>query len=162
MSRRVTRNGWVVIATLLIALMLTLVPLPHILAVIRPDWVMLVLIYWCLALPERVSVTTGWVAGITLDVATGSLLGQHALEYALIAFIVVRLHKRIRLFPVWQQAVTVMLLATMAQLLTVWVSGLITQPTGGLLGWLPVISNLLIWPILFVFMRRIRRFYRVS
>ncbi len=154
-------NGWVIIATFLAALILTLIPLPGWLELLRPEWVMIVLIYWCLAIPERVGVIVGWVAGITLDVATGSLLGQHALELALVAFIVVKLHKRIRLFPVWQQAVTVLLMALLSQLITVWVNGVIDRPTGGFTGWLPSMTTLLLWPPLFMLLRRIRRFYRV-
>ncbi len=154
-------NSWVIIATFLAALILMLMPLPHWLELWRPEWIMIVLIYWCLAIPERVGVIVGWVVGITLDVATGSLLGQHALELALVAFIVVKLHKRLRLFPVWQQAVTVLLLALLSQLISVWVNGVIGRPTGGLAGWLPSMTTLLLWPPLFLLLRRIRRFYRV-
>jgi len=161
MSTVGSRNGWVIIATFIIALMLTLLPLPYALEVVRPEWITLVLIYWCLAIPERVGVTVGWSVGIMLDVACGGLLGEHALELALIAFIVVKLHKRIRLFSIWQQAIIVMLLTMLAQLLTVWISGAINQPSGGLLGWLACLSTLLFWPPLFMLLRRIRRYYRV-
>lgn len=161
MSAIAPRNGWVIFATFVIALMLTWLPLPSALEVLRPEWVTLVLIYWCLAIPERIGVTVGWCVGIVLDVAGGALLGQHALALALIAFIVIKLHKRIRLFPIWQQAVIVMLLMMLAQLISVWVNGAIKQPTGGVLGWLPCLSALLFWPPLFMLLRRIRRFYRV-
>jgi len=161
MSSTGSRNGWVIIATFVIAMMLTLLPLPYALEVVRPEWLTLVLIYWCLAIPERIGVTVGWSVGITLDVACGGLLGEHALGLALIAFIVVKLHKRIRLFSIWQQAIIVMLLTMLAQLLTVWISGAINQPSGGLLGWLACFSTLLFWPPLFMLLRRVRRFYRV-
>ncbi len=156
-----SRNTWVVVITLLIALILTLLPLPHLLEVIRPEFLTLVLIYWCLAIPERIGVTVGWCVGIILDVTHGALLGQHALALALIAFVVVQLHKRIRLFPIWQQAITVMLMVMFSQLVSVWISGIIERPSGGLAGWLPVVSSMLIWPPLFLLLRRIRRFYRV-
>ena len=56
-----------------VALMLTLVPLPLWAEVLRPEWVTLVLIYWCIALPQRIGVFTGWLAGLMLDVARGAL-----------------------------------------------------------------------------------------
>lgn len=161
MSQFSARNSWVIVVTFVIALMLTMVPLPHWLELLRPEWVTLVLIYWCLAIPERIGVTVGWIAGLVLDVAGGGLLGQHALALALTAFVVVRLHKRIRLFPIWQQAVTVMLLVLFVQLITGWINGIVNQPSGGLAAWLTCISSLLIWPALFLLLRRIRRFYRV-
>lgn len=161
MSNSSSRNGWVIVATFIAALMLTMLPLPHLLELIRPEWVTLVLIYWCLAIPERIGVTVGWMTGIILDVAGGGLLGQHALTLALIAFIVVQLHKRIRLFPIWQQAVTVMLLVMFAQLITTWINGVVDQPGGGMTSWLPSITSLLIWPPLYLLLRRLRRFYRV-
>ena len=50
------QGSGVIVATFLVALLLTVVPLPDWLRPARPDWVGLVLIYWCLALPERVGV----------------------------------------------------------------------------------------------------------
>ncbi len=70
------RHGnWVIVLSLLIALVLTLLPLPPWAAPYRPDWVALALIYWCLALPERVSVGIGWSMGLLLDGLSGTLLG---------------------------------------------------------------------------------------
>jgi len=155
-------NGWVIIATFILALMLTFFPLPTWLAMLRPEWVVLVLIYWCLALPERVGVGVGWLAGLTLDVARGALLGQYAVGLALVAFLVMQLHKRIRLFPVWQQAISVMLLVMLTHLLAVWVSGITGHPGRGLLGWLPSFTSLLVWPLVLIALRGVRRYYRVS
>ncbi len=161
MNSMAPHNSWVIIATFIAALILTLMPLFGWLELLRPEWMTIVLVYWCLAIPERVGVIVGWSAGIILDVATGSLLGQNALELTLVAFMVIQFHKRIRLFPVWQQAITVMLLVLFTHLLTVWINGAIDRPTGGLVGWLPAITTLLLWPPLFMLLRRIRRFYRI-
>ncbi len=81
-----SRNGGIVIIlTLLMALILTILPLPDWAQMLRPQWYTLVLIYWVLALPLRVGVGIGWLVGIQVDVMTGTLLGQHALSLALIA-----------------------------------------------------------------------------
>ena len=68
-------GGSVIVFTFIVALVLTIVPLPDGLAQVRPDWVGLVLIYWCLALPDRVSVGYGFMLGLLTDVLTGTLLG---------------------------------------------------------------------------------------
>ncbi len=161
MNSMAPHNSWVIIVTFIAALVLTLISLPSWLELLRPEWMTIVLVYWCLAIPERVGVIVGWVVGIILDVATGSLLGQNALELTLVAFLVLQFHKRIRLFPIWQQAITVMLLVLLTHLLTVWINGAINRPTGGLAGWLPAVTTLLMWPPLFMLLRRIRRFYRI-
>ena len=73
-------GGGVILLTFVIALLLTVIPLPDWARYLRPDWVGLVLIYWCMALPERVGVTTGWFMGLLVDLLTGTVLGQHALS----------------------------------------------------------------------------------
>lgn len=155
-------NTWVILTSFALALILTMIPLPYALELVRPEWVALFLIYWCLALPERVGITLGWLMGLLLDVARGAVLGQHALVLALIAFLTVRLHRRIRLFPVWQQAASVMLLVLLGQMLALWVRGVVGQPSGGWLTWLPALSSLIVWPIVFGFLRYLRRALQVK
>ena len=68
-------NSIPVLLSFLVAMMLTSLPLPESAIIYRPDWLILVLIYWCMALPERIGIFTGWLLGLTLDVMYGSLLG---------------------------------------------------------------------------------------
>lgn len=154
-------NG-VILLTFVAAFMLTLLPLPEWAEHLRPAWVTMVLIYWCLALPQRIGVVSGWVAGLFLDVVNGALLGQYALALALIAFIIHGMHRRVRLYPVWQQAMMVMLLLLMQQLLVIWVRGFIGQSPDTLLHWLPAFTSMLLWPWLFIILRDVRRRYRMS
>ena len=67
---------WVIALSFLAAFMLTAMPLPDWALPWRPAWIAMVLVYWCMALPERVGVITGWVIGLILDVMHGSILGQ--------------------------------------------------------------------------------------
>jgi rod shape-determining protein MreD len=112
-------GGIFILLSFAVALVLTIVPLPAELRTLRPDWVGLTLIFWCLALPYRVSVGSGFMAGLLLDSLSGTLLGEHALALSLIAYLCVRLHQRIRVYPIWQQALTVMTFLLLHQLLTV-------------------------------------------
>jgi rod shape-determining protein MreD len=159
---RVQHGGGVILMSFIMAVMLTLVPLPDWAAHLRPAWVAMVLIYWCMALPVRVGVGTGWLAGLFLDVVNGALLGQYALALALIAWVTHSLHQRLRLYPVWQQSLVVLLLLLLQQLLVIWVRGFIGQSPDTLLHWLPAFTSMLLWPWLFVILRDVRRRYRVS
>jgi len=155
--RRVTLIG-----TFSVALILTIMPFPVWAEPFRPDWVGLVLIYWCLAIPDRVSVGTGWLLGFLQDVLYGSLLGSNAIGKTLVAFLAVRLHLQLRMFPRWQQAVSVFGLLITNQLLVLWIRGAIGQAPETISYWTPSIVGALLWPWLFIILRDLRRRSAIS
>lgn len=155
-------NYWVILATFVVALMLTIVPLPDWVTIWRPAWVALVVIYWSMALPQRVSIGTAWVMGILLDVLQGSLLGQHAIGLALIAYVTAKVHLQIRQHPLYQQSLFVGMLVTVYLCLVVWVNGIIGRVPHSWAFMTPVITSMLLWPWLFVILRDLRRRARVS
>ncbi len=155
-------GGGVIITTFAIALMLTMLPLPDWAGAYRPEWVALVLIYWCMALPDRVGVGVGWVAGLFLDVTRGALLGQHALALVLVAYLTLRLHQRIRVFPLWQQALTVLMLVALMQMVLLWIRGFIGQLPDTRAYWAPSLTSMLLWPWVFLILRDLRRKFLVT
>ena len=154
-------GGGVIVFTFIVALLLTIVPLPDWARYARPDWVGLVLIYWCLALPDRVGVITGWFVGLLVDLITGTILGQHALSLTIVAYLAQRLHLRIRLFPLLQQAFTVMILLILHQLLALWISRIIGRPGVPWYFWTPSLLGMMLWPIIYVLLRNMRYRFRV-
>jgi rod shape-determining protein MreD len=154
-------GGGFIILSFILALAAHMVMLPDWAENLRPDWIALVLIYWCIALPERVGVGVGWLAGLTQDVASGALLGQNALILAIVAYLALRLHQRIRLFPLWQQSVSVLLLILLHLMLALWIKGAFSQSTETWAYWLPALTSMLIWPAVFTGLRWMRRSYRV-
>jgi rod shape-determining protein MreD len=149
-------GGTVIILSFAAAMLLTIIPLSEGLRTLRPDWVALTLIFWCLALPYRVSVGSGFVAGLLLDVLTGALLGQHALALSLVAYVCVRLHQRIRIYPMWQQSLTVLVLLILHQLLTLWIDSIIGRPGRPFTYWLPSLIGAALWPLVFRVMTVLR------
>ena len=85
----------------------TIAPMPDWASPFRPDWVALTLIYWTMMLPRTYSIGTAWIVGIVLDVAQGTLLGQHAIALCFVAYIAVKFHLQFRVFPVSQMSATV-------------------------------------------------------
>ncbi len=136
-----------VIVTLIIALMLSVVPLPGWIEAFRPDWIALALIYWAMMLPRTWSVGSAWLVGLVLDVAQGTLLGQHALALALVVFITVRMHLLMRVFPMSQLTATVFSLLALYQFMLFWVNGVVGLPVASIQYWAPVISGTLLWPL---------------
>jgi rod shape-determining protein MreD len=136
-----------VIVTIVIALMLSIVPLPDWLQAFRPDWLALALIYWAMTLPRTWSVGSAWLVGLVLDVAQGTLLGQHALALSLIVFVTVRLHLLMRVFPTSQLTATVFSLLALYQFILFWINGVVGLPVAPIQYWAPVISGALLWPL---------------
>jgi rod shape-determining protein MreD len=155
------QGGLVILLTFCAALMLMILPLPEWARPYRPQWVSLTLIYWTLAVPHRVGVGTGFVSGILLDVLTGTVLGQHALGLTIIAYIGVKLHQRVRLFPLWQQALIVLSMLVLEHLVTLWVMGALRKQPPGLAYWLVPLIGALLWPWLYIVLRDLRRRFNV-
>lgn len=155
-------GGVVILVTFALAMVLTIVPLPDNLLRLRPDWVGLTLIFWCLALPYRVSVGSGFTVGLLLDVLTGTLLGQHALALSLIAYVCVRLHARIRAYPAWQQMLTVLVLLALHQLVVLWVDRTIGRPGHSFSYWLPSLISMFLWPLAYRWLNSVRRAFSVQ
>ncbi|NOX42439.1 MAG: rod shape-determining protein MreD [Gammaproteobacteria bacterium] len=155
-------GGSIITLSFVIALMSVMMPLPDFLSLFRPELVTMVLIYWCIDLPGRVGVGIGWVAGLMLDVVQGALLGQHAFALAIVAWLTLKLHQRIRVYPKWQQALSVLVLIVLSQMIVLWVQGTIGKSPNTWMYWLPSITSMLIWPWLSTFMRNVRKAYKVS
>lgn len=162
MTNSMRQGAWTITVSFVVAAMLTILPLPQGVEVYRPEWVALVLIYWCIAVPERVGIGIGWCVGLLLDVLKGALLGQHALALAVVAYLAQRLHRRIRFFPVWQQALSVLVLIATEQMLILWVKGITGQAPGTWKYWLPSLVSMLLWPWIFILLRDLRRRFVTS
>lgn len=156
------RGPLVIAATIAIAMLLMILPMPDWARPYRPQWVTLVLLYWAIALPHRVGVGSGFVTGIVLDVLTGTLLGQHALGLSVVTFVAIQLHQRIRVFPLWQQALGVLVLLLVEHLLALWVIGATRGVAPGLSYWLVPLIGALLWPWIFVTLRKVRRHFKIN
>jgi len=156
------QGGKIVVITFVAALLMAIMPLPEWSRVFRPEWVSLVIIYWCIALPEKVNIGTAWIAGLCMDVLTGTLLGQHALAFSVIAYLSVKLHKQIRIYPLWQQALSVFILIAFGQLLILWIQGLTGESSASWGYWASSVTSALIWPVVFMLLRSVRRSFRVA
>jgi rod shape-determining protein MreD len=140
--------------SLLCAFILSIVPLPGWLEWYRPAWVTLVVIYWTLFTPQSVGIVSAWCAGFILDLMMDTLLGEHALSLAVVAYLSITLSHRVRQFPVWQQAFVVLLLVGMDQLILLWIQGVTGNVPRTWLYWLSAVVSMLIWPLLVLVLQR--------
>ena len=70
----------------------------------KPLFTLLFLIYWNMALPDKVGITEALFFGLVLDLSTGTVLGMHAFMFVLITYICQRFFYQFRVSPLWQQA----------------------------------------------------------
>ncbi|CDL79152.1 rod shape-determining protein MreD [Xenorhabdus cabanillasii] len=161
MSQYKGRGRWVVWLSFLIAMVLQSMPWPEQFDMFRPTLLVLCLIYWLLAIPHRVSVGTGFILGILMDLLQGSILGAHALAFSLISFLVAFKFQLIRNMALWQQSLIVMVLSTLINLCVFLAHALIPKiifhPE---VFWNGPVNGIL-WPWLFLLMRKIRRQFSV-
>ena len=145
-----------VIVTIILAIMLTVVPLPGWAEPYRPDWVALTLIYWAMMMPRTWSVGSAWLVGIVVDVAQGTILGQHALALCFVVFATVRFHLLMRVFPMQQLTATVFALLALYQFILFWINGAAGIDVALPSYWGPVITGTLFWPVVMAFLSGIR------
>jgi len=147
----------VIFLCLIVGLILMILPLPETVQIYRPHWVALILIYWSLALPERVGLWIAFISGIVVDTSQGTLLGQHTLALVIIISINLNFYQRIRVMSLAQQALYVFSLLVIGQTVIIWVEGIMGQPTPLLAFFGAPFIGMLIWPWVFVILRDIRR-----
>lgn len=154
-------NG-VIIISFIVAVMLTALPLPDWAVNWRPAWVPLVLIYWCMAVPNRVGISVGWFMGLILDVQQSTILGQNALGLILIAFLTIKSYQRMRVAPLAQQAVLICFYLLFYELIMLLITGYLGMGSSDWTYWMPAISSMFLWPWLFIILRDLRRKFNIS
>lgn len=156
-----SNNGWVIWVTLLFALVLSVAPLPNSIELGRPLWLALFLVYWVLTLPHRGGMGAAFVFGLMLDVLSGTLLGQNGLPLLLTVFLVLSLQQRLRMFPLWQQSMVLLVILGLGQLVQLWLNTLGGNRPPTLLFLVPVPVSALLWPWVFVSLQWLRRRFEV-
>jgi rod shape-determining protein MreD len=118
--------------------------------------VALVVIYWSLETHDTISLGLAFLIGLVLDIFSGSLMGLHALSLVVMVFLVQRFRSRLRFFPPWQQALSVLGLLVNDRIILIWITALLGEPMPTWKYWLPPLAGMVLWPWLFLLLDRIR------
>ena len=145
-------RGVFIVFTFIVALLVNLMPWSGWWIFVKPDFVALVLLYWCIQQPRKVGFSVAWLLGLVMDVAEGSLFGQHALAYSVLAFAGIVLHRRVLMFTLRDQILHVVVLLLMNDLIVLAVRMLAGAPFPGYGYFAGSLIAAVLWPILtFVF-----------
>ena len=144
---------WFIAATLLAGLLANLVPLNGIALALRPDFLALVLLYWCIQAPRYVGVGIAWCVGLVMDVGDATLFGQHAFAYAFLAYAAEYFRRRVLRFPLWQQAAQVAVLLFLCAALVLLIRFVGGAPLPQLTYAAPPFVGALLWPAISVMLQ---------
>lgn len=144
------------IASILLAFVLQLTPLPQALLPLKPFWLALVLIYWAIEAPHRIGLGFAFLLGLAGDILTGQLLGEQALRLIILAFIVLRFRSRLRFFPMWQQTLAVLGLLLNDRVVVLMLRGFSGDPMPGVGFWGAPVVGMLAWPFVFLLLDDLR------
>lgn len=159
MESNAKSNGSIfIVLSIIVAMVLMLVPLPEVARFYRPEFVVMALIYWSMALPQRVGVGFSWCTGLVMDVTIGGELGVLAFAYALVVYLVLRFHLQLRQYPLWQQAFSILSLVLLVNVISMLMSARTFDSTL----WLPAIISTLCWPLVYPLLRSVRRNFNVT
>ncbi len=136
--------------SLLFALLCQLFPWVGQGVILRPDFLLVVILYWLLRAPNLCNVGTAWLAGLLVDLATGSLLGQHALTFSITAFVALTYQRRLVLFNTWQLLGYVFALLMIERVLILLLKLFEGNDNPGFSYFWPVLTGLLLWQLMIV------------
>ena len=140
-------NLYVIIAfSFLVALVLSVYPLPMDMRWWRPEFVLLVAIYWIFFMPLTVSFILLCILGLFQDLLEGVPFGQHSLGLVIVAYICILSYQRVRNFSIWRQSGWIFVLVGVAQLTDNWVQGMAGRPLSGIQFLYPALSSAILWP----------------
>jgi len=154
--RRRRTSRWPIWIILLVATALVSVPLPEAMTPFRPPWATLAIIYWTMMWPRVFGLGTAWIIGLMLDVLYGELMGQHALSLTVVAYLTLRFHLQIRIFPLWQLTITVFALLVIEAFILFWIDGVAGNPPAGIARWSQAVIGAILWPPVMALMDRAR------
>ncbi|MGH8084030.1 MAG: rod shape-determining protein MreD [Lysobacter sp.] len=154
MSRQ--RPSWLLPASVILALLLGLLPLPPALQPLRPYWLALVVAYWVIEDPDRSGLGFAFIVGVIADLTFGSLLGEQALRLVVMAFILQRFRARLRFFPMSQQALAIGGLLLNDRIVVAAIHVALGIAPGPALSWLAPLVGMLLWPPVFVLIDALR------
>ena len=148
--------------TLLIAMVFQIIPVPVQVDLYRPDWVLIVLSYWVMALPHRANVGVAFTSGLALDILLGTAMGVHSFALSISIYVLAANYQRLRNCSVWQQAVIIGVVSALYHSLLFWLLRLLTDVTFRFEELWPVLTSMALWPWIFWLLRKVRRQLRIT
>ena len=149
-----------ILLTILLSLFVSLITLP--LGYYSPEWILLVLIYWAIAIPSINKLFLAFILGFLTDIVLGQVLGISSLFYVILIYIVLRLYNSLRYMTIAQQSFVIFFLIIIKQHLLIWAYIMIGQTIEYQAILIGSFMNALLWPLIFFALRYVRRKFNIG
>ncbi|MGM0952057.1 MAG: rod shape-determining protein MreD [Pseudomonadota bacterium] len=123
----------------------------------RPEWLGLMVFYWTFRAPAQFGVLLAWCFGLLLDILESTALGVNAVAMALIAFLVLAIHQRLRMYPLPQQCMVVFLILGTSQMLVHFLKQLLGADSPGFTYLWPALTSAIAWPFVSALLDNLNR-----
>lgn len=149
-----THGSWRrILGTLLLAVLLEQMPWTGWALALRPDFVLVGVLFWVLHQPARIGFATAFFLGLLADFQDGVAFGQHAIAYVIGVYLLLFLRLRLLQFDPLRQAAQLFPILLTVQLTVLLVGWLAVNPPASLAMLLPVISGTVLWYLVAGFLR---------
>ncbi len=139
---------------ILLSIVLTIIPLPDLINSFRLPWLMMTVIYFSIFNVALIGVFSAWLSGLILDLMVGGLMGENAMILSVISYLSYRFRFQIRVYPIWQIMVVVLLFLSLGELLSLWIQGVSGTMNLSVIGWINISIAVIIWPIFMGFIQK--------
>ena len=139
---------------ILLSIVLTIIPLPDLINSFRLPWLMMTVIYFSIFNVALIGVFSAWLSGLILDLMAGGLMGENAMILSVISYLSYRFRFQIRVYPIWQIMVVVLLFLSLGELLSLWIQGVSGTMNLSIIEWINISIAVIIWPIFMGFIQK--------
>ena len=150
----------IILLSILLGLILTQMLLPF--GYMAPEWLLLINIYWAIALPTNKKLILAFISGYFVDIMYGQVLGLTSLTYVVLIYIILRLYNSLRYMTVIQQMVVISFFILIKQHFFVWSNSVIGINSEYFDLMISTVISGILWLPTYYILRNIRRRFQIS
>lgn len=129
---------------------LEIVRLPAFVSAYRPDFLLLVLLFFAVYDPKRYSIEVAFICGLILDLLNGAPLASNGLLCAFVLFLIKSQFKKFNQYSKLQQAFIVGVINFLVHIVIYWIEHIIVQITYDVKFLIPSIVTGVFCPLVFL------------
>lgn len=161
-SPHVIKENIMISLSFVVGFVLTILPLPSWAIWYRPDWVLLILVFWLLMIPHRLGIASAWLVGFLMDLLTGTEIGLHALFFTLLAYLILKFNLVLRGMSSGQRFLLVCVIEAVYLAVYYWATTYNNAYSQMWLYWMPIMTTALCWPWVLMLLRDYQQRFEIK
>jgi len=149
-----------ILLSMFLGLILTLLLLP--LGYMAPEWLLLINIYWAIALPTNNKLLIAFISGYLVDILYGQILGITSLTFVIFIYIILRLYNSLRYMTITQQMIVIAFFILIKQHLFIWLNSVVGVDLEYYDLMISTFISGILWPPIYFMLRYFRRKFQIS